>query len=128
MKRSKSIVLLGVPAIASTIACGQSPIPSQPVQPSHLQVCRDQEGRAVDERQCESQGSGAYASSERGGAPSSPMWWYMPYLHGGYAPGAQLRGGQAFAPSGVNRVAPNSVAVRGGFGSMHGCAKRLSQN
>ena len=70
-------------------------------------VCKDTDGRVVDDVQCE-QGSAS-------GAHARPVWWYMPYLRGGYPVGNQLSGGSAFAPAGA-RIDPNPGLRRGGFG------------
>jgi hypothetical protein len=107
MKRSRTIMLAGVPIIASVLAgCGEP-------TPTHLRVCRDEQGQVVEDARCEQQ-----PTTRAGGTHVYPLWWYMPYIRGGYPIGSALRGGSEVSPRpGPNvRVTPNQTA-RGGFGA-----------
>jgi hypothetical protein len=119
MKKSRSVMLVGVPFIASAlIACDSrqrptsmtTPGSSASATPTHVRVCRDAAGTVLEDSQC-------VATAARTGAGIVPFWWYMPYVVGGYPSGAALRGGTRVAPSGPGTVVAPNQTVRGGFGS-----------
>lgn len=107
MKRSRSVALGLLPAVASWFAACGSPAP-----PTHQQLCADRSNQIVDDQLCADE---ATAPRPAGYAPFYHYYW-MPYRAGGYALGALASGGSAVAPGRGSRVGQGRV-VTGGFGS-----------
>ncbi len=124
MKRLWIIPSLAAAAIAA--GCGSKPQPPQGQgqgqgQGAGWQTCTDQQGRIVDERQCDSRSTGYH--------PGLYRWYYYPYggrpyllgygvpLGGSYSneprPGVAT---QTMGVPGAGSSAPRNGVVRGGFG------------
>jgi hypothetical protein len=105
MKKSGSVVLHLVPAIAASIlATGCGP------QPTHVESCVDGNSLVVDNKRCEEEDK---TRAARSGYVPFYHWYYTPY--GGsthYAVGTKLSGGTTVRPA-----VASSTVVRGGFGS-----------
>lgn len=111
-------------AAAIAAGCGSR---GQTVGGDGWQTCTDQQGRVVDERQC--QGQGGYA-------PHPYRWYYYPYGGSHYPVGYGVPQGGYYSQQPYMGVAtrsmgipatgtarPASATVRGGFGSSaHGSA------
>jgi hypothetical protein len=111
-------------AAAIAAGCGSKPRQPQGQGDGAWQTCTDQQGRVVDERQCDSRASGY--------RPGLFRWYYYPYggtmyplgygvpLGGSYAsePRAGVPTRSIGTPGGTG--APRSGVVRGGFGKTGG--------
>jgi hypothetical protein len=106
-------VTLGlVPVVASWFAgCGSNAArTAEAPEPTHQQVCVDQQQRVLDDDECRQ-------PRRSGGAGVAPFWLFMPFRAGGYPLGSPLSGGTVARPDGPGvRVAEGRV-VRGVFGS-----------
>jgi hypothetical protein len=121
MKRLWLIPPLAAAAIAA--GCGSRPQPPQGQGDGGWQTCTDQQGRVVDERQCDSRSAGY--------RPGLYHWYYYPYGGRPYPLGYGVPLGGTYsseprpgvptqtmgAPGGS---APRSGVVRGGFGKTAG--------
>jgi hypothetical protein len=109
-----------IAAAAMAAGCGSNP-PQGQGQGADWQTCTDQQGRVVDERQCDPHTYGYH--------PGLYRWYYYPYgglpyplgygvpLGGSYS-NAPLAGVPSrLAPGGVGGAGARLGVVRGGFGS-----------
>ena len=112
VRKSRAVTLGLVPIVASWFAgCGSgSARPAEAPEPTHQQVCVDQNQRVLEDDDCREP-----ARAARSGV--SPFWLFMPYLAGGYPPGAALSGGSLTRPQGPGVTVAEGRVVRGVFGS-----------
>ena len=120
MKKLWLVPPLAAAAIAA--GCGSKPQPQGQGQGTGWQTCTDQQGRVVDERQCDPRTAGYN--------PLLYHWYYYPWggrpypigygvpLGGSYS--TEPRPGVATRSMGIPGGAPRSGVVRGGFGKTGG--------
>jgi hypothetical protein len=105
-------------AAAIAAGCGSKPPQPQGQGDGGWQTCTDQQGRVVDERQCDSQAAGY--------RPGLYRWYYYPYGGRIYPLGYGVPLGGSYSNDpfrgvptrsmGTPTAAPRSGVVRGGFG------------
>lgn len=99
------------PLAAAAIAAGCGSKPQPPLgqgQGAGWQTCTDQQGRVVDDRQCD--------PSQNGYRPGLYRWYYYPYGGRPYPFGWSVPLGGTYSAAPHPGVARAGV-VRGGFGS-----------
>jgi hypothetical protein len=98
------------PLAAAAIAagCGSKPQPQGQGQGTGWQTCTDQQGRVVDERQCD--------ASQPGYRPGLFRWYYYPYGGVPYPLGWGVPAGGSYSAAPHVGV-PRASVVRGGFGT-----------
>jgi hypothetical protein len=112
VRKSRAVTLGLVPVVASWFAgCGSGSHPmAEALEPTHQQVCVDQNQRVLEDDECRkparAAGSGVY-----------PFWLFMPYRAGGYPLGSGLSGGTLTRPQGPGVNVAEGRVVRGVFGS-----------
>ena len=113
MKRLWLIPPLAAAAIAA--GCGSKPqVPQGQGDGTGWQTCTDQQGRIVDERQCDSRAAGY--------RPGLYRWYYYPFVGRPYPLGYGVPLGGTYSNEPHPGVAtqtmgvPRSGVVRGGFG------------
>ena len=106
MKKLWLVPPLAAAAIAA--GCGSKPQPQGQGQGTGWQTCTDQQGRVVEDRQCE--------PTQPGYRPGLFRWYYYPYGGSPYPFGWGVPQGGTYAVAPHSGV-PRAGVVRGGFGS-----------
>jgi hypothetical protein len=117
--KSKHIILLGLPIIASMLTgCEQ--------KPQTVRVCKDTSGKVVDNVHCERIQNTGHGTASSG---NTFMWWYMGYMSGrpagGYPVGSYIPQGSGYAAAPANQHIVSNTGTTiakpasrvGGFGS-----------
>jgi hypothetical protein len=112
VRKSRAVTLGLVPIMASWFAgCGSSSArTAEALEPTHQQVCVDQDKRVLEDDACRQ-------PARQSGAGVYPFWLFMPYRGGGYPLGGVLSGGTLTRPQGPGVTVAEGRVARGVFGS-----------